>query len=239
MFQKPQTRKPWNGTLQANNYGYSCVSTFPVPNSSEDCLTLNIFRPAANPPESQEYPIMIWIHGGGFISGSSSDYYYNFISDILVSHGIIFISFNYRLGPFGFFSTGNELVPGNNGLWDQLEALRFIHKTIASFGGNPNKITIVGESAGAASVSWLTLNFEASKYFSQAFIMSGSVQAAWASAEDTTLFSRSLIQLLVCDEQIDVLGCLKKRTVDEIQNATHIVSVTVLNLEPPKLTFSI
>uniref|UniRef100_A0AC34F4Z1 Carboxylic ester hydrolase n=1 Tax=Panagrolaimus sp. ES5 TaxID=591445 RepID=A0AC34F4Z1_9BILA len=227
--QKPQPPRPWNHTiLSATNYGFACVSIEnpfnKFTNYSEDCLTLNIIRPAAASSDPLGYPIVIWIFGGSFESGTSSDFPYNYIIDNLVSNGIIFISFNYRLGPFGFFSSGNELAKGNFGLWDQLEALKFVNKIISNFGGNSNRITLFGESAGAASVSWLTLNSEATNYFSQAFTMSGSVASAWAHSNMTIRFSRSFIALLGCDENLDVMKCMKKQSVQDIQYAAKTVS---------------
>uniref|UniRef100_A0A914QCU2 Carboxylic ester hydrolase n=1 Tax=Panagrolaimus davidi TaxID=227884 RepID=A0A914QCU2_9BILA len=228
-MEKPKPPRSWNHTiLQAINYGFACVSTEnpynKFTNYSEDCLTLNLIRPSSPSPDPAGYPIIIWIFGETFESGTSSNFGYQNIIDNLVSRGIIFISFNYRLGPFGFFTSGNELAKGNFGLWDQLEALKFVNKIGSSFGGNLNKITLFGESAGAASISWLTLNSEATKYFSQAFIMSGSVESGWAHSNITIRFSRSFIALLGCDENLDVMSCMKKKTIQDIQYAAKTVS---------------
>ena len=92
---------------------------------------------------------MVWFHGGGFASGQASMYG----PEHLLDKDVILVSINYRLGPLGFFTLGNEEVPGNQGMWDQYEGLQWVQNNIQSFGGNPNRVTIFGESAGGWSVT--------------------------------------------------------------------------------------
>uniref|UniRef100_A0A914P2L5 Carboxylic ester hydrolase n=1 Tax=Panagrolaimus davidi TaxID=227884 RepID=A0A914P2L5_9BILA len=191
-----------------------------APNGIEDCLTLNIIRPAAPSDNSNGYSVMVWIHGGAFVIGSASDYNCSETAERMVSKGIIFVSINYRLGPFGFFSTGDSDAPGNYGLWDQVQALKFIQQIIGAFGGNPKSVTIFGESAGGGSVSWLTLTPEAKDLFARAIPMSGSALAPWAHTDDVISTSKQLIEEIGCAESKNVKKCLKSKSMEEIKKAT-------------------
>ncbi|CAG9765443.1 unnamed protein product [Ceutorhynchus assimilis] len=145
---------------------------------NEDCLLLNVFTPQNPNVTSQNYPVMINIHGGGYISGSglvTSGGYPKY----LVQQDVIFVSFNYRLGVFGFLSTNDSVIPGNAGLSDQILALKWIQKNIASFGGDPNKVTILGQSAGGSSVGYLIQSPQASGLFSAAIMESGNALVPW------------------------------------------------------------
>ena len=99
--------------------------------------------------EVNDLPVMVWFHGGGFTSGQASMYG----PEHLLDKDVILVTVNYRLGPLGFFTLGNEEVPGNQGMWDQYEGLRWVQNNIKSFGGNPSRVTIFGESAGGWSVT--------------------------------------------------------------------------------------
>lgn len=110
--------------------------------------------------------VIVYIHGGAFMFGSGDRYSPHYLMDH--DHGIVYVTFNYRLGPLGFLSTGDSIVPGNNGLKDQVAALTWIQRNIAGFGGDPNKVTIIGLSAGGASVHYMYLSsLSNSKYFHQ------------------------------------------------------------------------
>jgi para-nitrobenzyl esterase len=163
-WQPPQPAAKWRGTLAANAFGHHCIQTNPFPDMSfrdpgpsEDCLTLNIWTPTNARPGS--LPVMVWIHGGGYTAGSASEPRHD--GQYLAHHNVIVVTLNYRLGIFGFF-THPALVAesphhasGNYGLLDQAAALAWVHRNIAAFGGDPNNITIFGESAGSFSVSSL------------------------------------------------------------------------------------
>uniref|UniRef100_A0AC34F7R6 Carboxylic ester hydrolase n=1 Tax=Panagrolaimus sp. ES5 TaxID=591445 RepID=A0AC34F7R6_9BILA len=118
---------------------------------SEDCLHLNIYTPQAN--STEKYPIMIWIHGGSLKQGSAQNYEIPSVIRNFVSQNIIVVTIQYRLGMLGYFTTFTEDFPPNRGALDQIEAIKFVKEEIANFGGNPNKITLVGQSAGAASIA--------------------------------------------------------------------------------------
>ncbi len=149
----------WSYVRKATEFGSHCLQgniygdmTFRDPGGSEDCLTLNIWVPAG-----KNLPVMVWIYGGGFVAGSTSEARQDGIH--LAQQGVIVVSMNYRLGVFGFLvhpelakESGHNSA-GNYGLLDQLEALKWVHENIASFGGDPGNVTIFGESAGSFSVS--------------------------------------------------------------------------------------
>jgi len=124
----------------------------------------------------------VWIYGGGFSAGSSTLDLYD--GKVLAAKGdVIVASMQYRLGPLGFLFLGSESAPGNAGLLDQQIALDWIHKHIAAFGGDPQRVTIFGESAGAASVGYHLLSPGSDNLFQRAILQSGSPLAAWAFVE--------------------------------------------------------
>ena len=161
-WKAPQPVTKWSGVKKATEFGYHCMQgnvygdmVFHDPGASEDCLTLNIWVPDKH--VDPKLPVMVWIYGGGFVAGTTSearqDGYH------LAQQGVIVVSMNYRLGVFGFFvhpelakESGHNSA-GNYGLLDQLAALKWVHDNIAAFGGDPENVTIFGESAGSFSVS--------------------------------------------------------------------------------------
>ncbi|CAH0702336.1 unnamed protein product [Spodoptera exigua] len=164
----------WNGTFTATRGNVACYqyfSTIRKPIGQEDCLVLNIYTPPSR--SSELYSVIVFIHGGGFSSGSNSKLIYN--PQFLVKDNVIVVTINYRIGAFGFLCLGIKEAPGNIGLKDQLAALKWIQNNIAYFGGNPNSVTIFGESAGAVSVHYLVLTNSAEGLFHRAIMDSGSV----------------------------------------------------------------
>ena len=161
-WRPPQPAKPWAGVRACTQYGASCIQgnapDHPGKQSgaqSEDCLYLNVWTPAKTPHE--RLPVMVWIHGGGFISGSGALPAPGGTMLSSIEH-VIVVSFNYRLGVFGFFAhpqlsqESPHGVSGNYGLLDQMEALRWVRRNIAAFGGDPRRVMIFGQSAGGQSV---------------------------------------------------------------------------------------
>lgn len=161
-WRPPQPPLAWSGVRKADRFAPSCMQPRPWwtggnTQVSEDCLYLNIWTPAKSPGAA--LPVMVWIYGGGFSSGSASMPIFN--GEKLARHGVVVVTIAYRVGPLGFLALpalsaeSPHRVSGNYGLLDQLAALRWIQKNIAAFGGNPHRVTIFGESAGAISVSIL------------------------------------------------------------------------------------
>ncbi|VEN50797.1 unnamed protein product [Callosobruchus maculatus] len=178
-FKDPVPFKGWEGVLDASKENLpSCIQILPTmfggTRESEDCLFLSIFTPAhsLNSIDRPLMPVMVWIHGGGFLVGNPDIEYYG--PDYFMEHNIVLVQISYRLSSFGFLSTEDMESPGNYGLKDQHIAFRWIKENIEYFGGDPNEVTIFGESAGAASVQYHMLNPENKGLFHRAISQSGS-----------------------------------------------------------------
>ncbi|CAF4913083.1 unnamed protein product [Pieris macdunnoughi] len=176
-----------------------------------DCLHLNVYVPHSATSRNK-LPVLVWIYGGGFRIGFAGRYLYG--PKYLVRHDVILVTLNYRLGPYGFMCLDLPEVPGNQGLKDQALALKWVKENIEEFGGNSNKITIFGESAGAASVEFHLLSNQ-EKLYHQAILHSGSVFGTWVFKEsDNTVPSKIAKQLgFETNNVYEALDFLK--TVDE------------------------
>jgi len=158
-WREPQPAASWQGVRQATSFSPTCMqaSSWDKQPRSEDCLTLSVWAPEDY--SGKKLPVMVWIHGGGLHSGSGSQPSY--LGDRLPRHGVILVTFNYRLGIFGFFSHPELTAEspfhasGNQGQLDQIAALQWVQRNIAAFGGDPARVTIFGESAGSGSVRHL------------------------------------------------------------------------------------
>jgi para-nitrobenzyl esterase len=225
-WRPPQPVDPWPGTLDAAEPGPVC----PQPDSpemqentpqDEDCLTLEVTTPAA---ASTGRPVMVWVPGGGFITGGGSVY----DPERLVETGdIVVVTVNYRLGVFGFFAHPELGEDGNFGLQDQVAALRWVRDNISRFGGDPGRVTLAGESAGAMSVCTLMTSPAARGLFQQAIVESGSCMTshpAGAIGEGVPAISTwhpigtihssglALAQQLACAD----LACLREAPADRL-----------------------
>jgi para-nitrobenzyl esterase len=160
----PVAAKGWKGLRDAGRFGASCIQPpWPaqsiyndrISNVNEDCLFLNVWAPA----HARQAPVIVWIYGGGLVFGSTWEPYYD--GGRFAAHGVVFVSMNYRLGALGWLALpalsaeSPHGVSGNYGLLDQIAALRWIRRNIAQFGGDPDNVTIMGESAGGLSVAYL------------------------------------------------------------------------------------
>ncbi len=194
-WRAPQPPAKWQGVRQADKYAPYCMQshvgpTYSRSTASEDCLYLNVWTPAKSP--NDKIPVLVWIHGGGFSAGANMEPLFD--GDVLAKKGVVLVNITYRLGILGFLAhpelskeTSNH-VSGNYGLLDQIAALKWIKKNIAAFGGDPNKITIFGESAGGISVSMLSASPLAKGLFEGAISDSGgsfgSVRASGGPGEN-------------------------------------------------------
>ncbi|KAJ6514750.1 extracellular triacylglycerol lipase precursor [Mycena vulgaris] len=169
-------------TFDASTYGAAClqnpgINPGAISQSSEDCLTVNIYRPAGV-VGNERLPVMAWVHGGGFVAGASSTYNATALVRQSVARGtpVIYVSFNYRLRPLGFAAGREALAQGslNLGLRDQIAALQWIQDNIGASGGDRAKVTVFGESAGAISVAVQLLNTGLEKYAWATILQSGS-----------------------------------------------------------------
>jgi para-nitrobenzyl esterase len=181
-WRAPQRAADWQGVRQADAYGHDCMQV-PFPSDAaplgtppaEDCLYANVWRPAN---ANGKLPVVFWIYGGGFVNGGASPPTYSGAE--LAKQGVLFVSANYRVGRFGTFAhpaltkanEDNGLF-GNYGYLDQIAALEWVQRNIATFGGDPDNVTIIGESAGGMSVHTLLTSPLAKGLFDKAVIMSG------------------------------------------------------------------
>ncbi|WP_253718037.1 carboxylesterase/lipase family protein [Sphingomonas sp. AP4-R1] len=181
-WRAPEPPASWTGVRAATGYGNDCMQ-IPVPSDAaplgmppaEDCLYANVWRPAGS---DGKLPVMIWIYGGGFVNGGASPPTYSGAE--LAKQGIVVVSFNYRIGRFGFFAhpaltreNDDDGLLANYGYMDQLAALKWVKRNIASFGGDPANVTIVGESAGGMSIHALATSPIAQGLFQRMVILSG------------------------------------------------------------------
>lgn len=182
--------------------------TYSILEGSEDCLYLNVYSSCINP--SIPLPVMVWIHGGGFMSGSGDSSLYG--PDFLIEKNIILVTFNYRLEVLGFLCLETEDVPGNAGMKDQVAALRWVKNNIAQFGGDPNNITIAGESAGSASVAHHLVSPMSKGLFKRAILQSGTCNSYWGIAYKPRQRAIALARQLGFDgkEKEDLLDFFKK-----------------------------
>lgn len=217
-FAKPQPYGKFNDTFDATKMGSACLQppVFPdIKHYSEDCLQLNIYVPN-NISTSNKKSVMVWIHGGGYALGSAiqTD------GSILASKGdVIVVTVNYRLGVFGFFSLNNDASRGNYGIWDQILALKWVKNNIMSFGGNPDSITIFGESAGGFSVSLLSLIPQNQGLFHRVIAQSGTALSplAFGDSRPATIEIANLLQCNYNDSD-NFIECMRNKNVEEISN---------------------
>ncbi len=189
-WKPPVPVKPWEGIKKCDRFSASAMQAKPAPFAmwskefmapeeplSEDCLYLNVWTAAS--AQAEKRPVIVWIHGGAFTGGSGSVPLYD--GEEMAKKGVVFITINYRLGVFGFLSAPElsaespHKVSGNYGILDQIEALKWVKKNVAVFGGDPGKITIAGQSAGAMSVNELVGSPLAKGLFQRAIAQSGGM----------------------------------------------------------------
>ncbi|XP_053144686.1 cholinesterase-like isoform X1 [Hemicordylus capensis] len=242
-FQKPIPHQPWSHTLEAINFGNSCpqivLSGHPETEKwtantpcSEDCLFLNVWVPHPHP--TTPAAVLVWIYGGGFLTGTASLVMYNG-AFFAATENVIVVSMNYRLGALGFLSLP-PAAPGNMGLLDQQLALRWVRENAAAFGGDPTRVTIFGESAGGGSVGFHLLSPGSQPLFDRAVLQSGTANApwAWVNPEEAKRRARTLARLMGCAEHEDraIVSCLQGKEMEEFAN--HQFSVVdpriILNL---------
>jgi para-nitrobenzyl esterase len=238
-FRPPAPATPWPGERDATRFG-SVAAQSRDPHismlsgvtekivSGEDCLLLNVFAPAPEPggqPGAEpgvRRPVMVWIHGGAFIMGSGSTPLYH--GEPFAHRGVVVVTLNYRLGLPGFLYLG-DLAPGrdegNYGLLDQIAALRWVRDNIAAFGGDPDMVTVMGESAGAISIATLLAMPAARGLFHRAVLESGASALVPQTRDDATRFARGVLDELgvtvdqLADVPIDRLMAVQERLARE------------------------
>lgn len=185
-WRSPRPAQPWDGVRAAKAFGSDCAQAPGTPRvlpglqtePAEDCLFVNVWTPAGAKP-GDDLPVVVWVHGGGFVYGGSSQPIYG--GQTFARDGVIFVSLNYRLGRFGFFAHPalvDEGFGGNFAIEDQIAALRWVQSNIASFGGSPDRVTIFGESAGGIAMHMLLQAPAARGLFQGVMIQSGGGRAS-------------------------------------------------------------
>lgn len=225
-FRHPRSVDPWEGIKNTLDQPNSCVQMkdefWPGfsgaeewntnTKQSEDCLYLNVVVPRPHPKDAA---VIIWIYGGGFWSGTTTLDLYD-LRTMVAEQNIIMVGIQYRVASLAFLFFDTEDVPGNAGMFDQLMAIQWVKENIAQFGGNPKNITLMGESAGAASVSLHLLSPLSTNLFSQAIMQSASALAPWGVISKKEAMHRSmrLAELMKCPHDgRDVrasIDCLRK-----------------------------
>ncbi|XP_048740314.2 cAMP-regulated D2 protein-like [Ostrea edulis] len=221
----------WNGIRSAEKYGPQCYQPLALcqisPEScnkemSEDCLTLNVYTPRrAKYPSGDDscnwkhkYPVLVWIHGGYYQAYSAGSPYYNGL-DLASAAGIIVVTLNYRLGPLGFLKIPGVEESGNYGFYDQRLALEWVKRNIHYFGGNPKKVTLGGESAGAHATLFHMMMPRSQPLFQRAILMSApGIEVP--TSDDSTKTAVALMSSLKCDLKDNAIKCLREKSVHDI-----------------------
>jgi len=238
-FRHPKPIDPWQDIKDTTGLPNTCVQIYddffgdfegaqmwnantPM---SEDCLYLSVFVPKPRPTNT---PVLVWIYGGGFYSGTSTLDVYDYRT-FAADQNIITVAMQYRVANLGFLYMGTDQSPGNAGLFDQMLALEWIHDNIEKFGGNPNNITIMGESAGAASVGMHLMSSLSRNLFHQAILQSGAPNVPWGiiGKKEAKVRGQKLAETVGCPTDMEdpetIMDCL--RTV----NASVLVNSETTN----------
>ncbi|MFC6063899.1 carboxylesterase/lipase family protein [Streptomyces ochraceiscleroticus] len=224
-WRAPMPVAPWSGVRDATDFGHRCVQSagwdpgYEQPTHTEDCLNLNVYSPAAA-RSGRKLPVMVWLHGGGLTGGAGADV----VPDDFAAKGsVVAVTLNYRLGAMGFLATpgldeeAGDRTSGNFGMQDQQAALRWVRANIARFGGDPDQVTIAGESAGGRSVCTHLASPTARGLFHRAIIQSGAysdcgARTRRAADADGTSFAASV----GCKDPATATACLRRKPAKDI-----------------------
>lgn len=228
----PQDTEPWEGERDGTHQPPMCIQDpdlivnlsrtmsmqYTPPELSEDCLYLNVYTPA-EAAKGDKLPVMVWIHGGGLAMGAASQYDG---APLAAYENIVMVIIQYRLGILGFLSTGDEHAHGNWGFLDQLAALRWVQENIEAFGGDPQTVTIAGESAGGISASTLTLSPQAKGLFQRAIFQSGVAILGTFTTSHPLRHAKFVANLTGCDRSSteELVQCMRGNSKDELVGAT-------------------
>ncbi|KAL6437222.1 hypothetical protein ACFW04_005044 [Cataglyphis niger] len=227
-FAPPQPATAWNGVRAAVENAEICtqrnIYTYQEEIvGGEDCLYLNVYTPRIPYSETplliaHRYPVMIWFHGGGWLTGAGHSEFYG--PKFLLDHDLVLVTINFRLGPLGFLSTEDLECPGNLGLKDQQQAMRWVQENIVSFGGDPNRVTLFGESAGGASVHYHMINPISQGLFHRGISQSGNFYNPWTLTPPESAKEKAIIlgRNLSCntDTSAELIKCLRTKDATEI-----------------------
>ncbi|XP_074650198.1 neuroligin-4, X-linked-like [Tubulanus polymorphus] len=245
-FMNPVPKSSWApGIWNASHYGYRCPSlSYPgrendslSDDRNEDCLYLNIYTPYERSHPNAKYPVILYVHGGSFLFDSGAE----FDGHVLPQFGVVLVTFNYRLGVLGFLTTGDERLPGQYGLLDQIFVMQWVQKYISKFRGDPTSVTLIGNSCGGVSVGIHLLSAKTKGLFHRVIIMSGPPNSYFgihAPDVDFKLFMDNVTGTVNCTRASisDSVNCLRKIPWPEFVHHTHNtyprISPTGVNLKP-------
>ncbi|XP_072384031.1 carboxylic ester hydrolase-like [Diabrotica undecimpunctata] len=237
-FKAPQKVDDWDGTLATKRNEKACLQIIAViPQGSEDCLYLNVYTPAdLKSSNSQSLPVLVWFQGSAYQSGSTADVKPVYFMD----YDVILVTVNYRLGVFGFLSTGDDVASGNWGLKDQRFALQWVRKNIDQFGGDPNKVTIGGQNAGASSVGFHMLANTRRRIkkglFRSVISESGSALCPQYFQSDPKKYADELATLIDSSfkgDSEDLLALLRKQTPEKLTRLANAIKLRHLPVNDP------
>jgi para-nitrobenzyl esterase len=219
----PVAHAAWSGVLDASHFGPGCpqVARYGLTEAgyNEDCLSVNVTVPYKQIAPGKKLPVIVWIYGGAFVGGSSSLYDLTHWAKL---GDVVLVSINYRLGVFGFMAHP-AFDPDSNGEFgqaDQREALRWVKRNIAAFGGDANNITLAGESAGAASTCFQMLAPEAAKgLFHKAIIQSAGCSMHLRTISESNKVGAKVAAAVGCTDPTTTLSCMKSKPVKELLEA--------------------
>lgn len=207
----------WNETREFKNYGSSCATYTHIGyvyEGSEDCLFLNVFVPKMVAESQDKFPVLFNIHGGCFMFGTGSDFA---PENVMSAQNMILVTINYRLGILGFLSTEDGVIPGNFGLKDQVEALKWVQRNIEAFNGDSRRVMIMGNSAGGASVHFHYMSKLSDGLFNNGFSHSGTALNPWVLVQNAREKAHRVAHLVNCSQDSTLLlDCLRQVPPDEL-----------------------
>nr|WEQ60881.1 esterase [Phaedon brassicae] len=227
-FEPPVPKRPWSGILECQKDKDMCVQDVNPVTGSEDCLHVSVYTPTL----IGNLPVMVYIYGGAFIIGDSN--YKTYGPDYILDENVVFVQFNYRLGIFGFLSTEDLVCPGNAGFKDQVLALRWVQKNIGFFGGNRAKVTIFGESSGAAAVGYHMLSPMSRGLFRAAIMDSGTPLSLWSlnrNAKEIAFLAGSILAIPTTDSKV-LISEMRRFNYTYLQQVSSSVSTIVTEMNP-------
>lgn len=247
-FRPPQPKKSWPDTLDATSTRTACPQIemqLVIMNNAtytEDCLHLNVWVPEKAMKPGAKQPVLVWIHGGGFTFGSANQWEYNG-AVLAATTDVVVVAMNYRLSILGFMSANSPEAPGNVGMLDQVMVLKWIQRNIEHFGGDPDRVTLFGESAGAMSAHAHVLSPMSEGLFKRAVLMSGTMYNIdlWDMVHESMVKGNKVANIVGCSRggNIDlssnaeeIVDCFRKKSADEL------VKAAAESVAPKKIPFA-